>query len=222
METTEQLGGVLLASAVHEVKNILSQAVLLLDRNDCECQCAQETRLPVVRAANRLTQALMLYRFGEEGAIHEDSLSPQDFLEDIGLEARLLNTRQIKIDLVGYVRAPFWFFDRHATEIAVLSAVHNAFANAREAIRVSASEIDGYLVFSVEDDGEGYPKAILDCHARHLRDMPCGRPSARGTGLGLRFADLVARAHRDPKGRLGGIRLGRSDLGGARFEMWLP
>lgn len=223
MEQTEDFGGVLLAAAVHEAKNSLAQAVLALDRSDCTCPCAQEAQRPVAHASNRLTQALMLYRLGQEGAvIHYESLSVQDFLEDLGLEARRLTGARVTLELVDRVRAPFWFFDRHATEIAVLSSVHNALNHARETIRLSAYEHEGCLAFSVEDDGDGYPEAVLNCHARHAHDLPCDQVSARSTGLGLRFAHFIARAHQDPHGRRGQVRLGRSDLGGAKFEMRLP
>ena len=67
--------------------------------------------------------------------------------------------------------------------------------------------------FTIEDDSAGYPEHILNAVAE---DKPL---SSSGTGLGLRFARMIARAHHND-GRTGSLSL--YNRNGAVFEIRLP
>ena len=75
----------------------------------------------------------------------------------------------------------------------------------------------------MENDGASFPAAVLKGQAPAMR--------AGSSGLGLAFADLIARRHATPAGRHGSIELsnvmpahpasGRASTG-ARFSLILP
>ena len=71
----------------------------------------------------------------------------------------------------------------------------------------------GMLCLAIEDDSDGYPPHILQAVAD---DKPL---NSSGTGLGLRFASLIAKAHKND-GRTGSLHLRNQD--GAVFEIRVP
>ena len=71
----------------------------------------------------------------------------------------------------------------------------------------------GMLCLAVEDDSDGYPPHILQAVAE---DRPL---NSSGTGLGLRFASLIAKAHEN-EGRRGTLSLRNQN--GAVFEIRVP
>ena len=78
-------------------------------------------------------------------------------------------------------------------------------------MRVSTLADGERLRLRVEDDGAGILPELLP---RLFQPFVTGRP--RGNGLGLAIARGIAERHG------GSIEAGRSDLGGARFEVTLP
>ena len=215
----------LAAAGMHEVKNMLGQLMLTLDDlAQAGCPGNQQkldgARVTCQRAAERLVQVLTLYKLGEGAAVlRVDAHSPADLLEDLRLDAAASIPGRIELQLSASQAPPFAFFDRELVQSALVNAIHNALDHARQCVTLSACAAEGGLLFSVEDDGPGYPPAMLGASL----DAPQPRNGARGnsTGLGLYFAGMVARAHHN-QGRSGEVRLGTSGAGGAHFQLWLP
>lgn len=99
--------------------------------------------------------------------------------------------------------------------VLVARAVENLLENALRAsgdgeVHVTAAPDGNGLCIRVEDAGPGVPAEIAD---RVFEPFVSG---TRGTGLGLAFVRQVVAAHG------GRVASGRSTLGGARFDIWLP
>ncbi|MBY6204539.1 sensor histidine kinase [Halomonas denitrificans] len=97
---------------------------------------------------------------------------------------------------------------------AVQNLVSNALRFARSRIAVEVALREGMVGIVVEDDGDGLPNA-----EDYARVWDLGRRfhgTRSNTGLGLAVTRQLIQA-------LGGsVRARPSDLGGARFELWLP
>lgn len=207
------------AASTHELKNLLGQLTLALDRlTQIGCPGGEEplasARFACRRINDRLVEMLTLYKF-EDRAFrpHVDAHSPADFLDDLANEARALAGHQLAIEVNGALAPPYWFFDRGLVESALMNALHNAFAYARTRITLTATAEDGQLAFRIADDGPGFPPEALAA----ALDGP--RQSTRGTGLGLYFAQRVASAHEN-KNKIGRVRL--NNEGGGVFTLLLP
>lgn len=209
----------LAAASMHEVKNLLGQLTLSLDGiAQAGCPGATEqisgARFACRRIVDRLGEMLTLYKLeGGHHAPNIDAHSPLDFLEDLMHEARTLTAGRFTIDLQQDGAPPFWFFDRELAQSALMNALHNALGFARTRITLSAAQDGDFLVFRVSDDGPGFPQALQDDNF----DAP--RSSQQGAGLGLYFANSVAKAHQN-KGRIGKVALANN--GGAVFSLYLP
>jgi len=209
----------LAAASIHEVKNLLGQLTLSLDSiAEVGCPGATEqisgARFACRRIVDRLCEMLTLYKLeGGHLAPNIDAHSPVDFLEDLMLEARTLTAGRFTIDVQPDNAPPFWFFDRELAQSALMNALHNALGFARTRITLSAAQDGDYLVLRVSDDGQGFPQALLN----DSFDAP--RASQQGTGLGLYFANSVAKVHQN-KGHVGKVALAND--GGAVFSLFLP
>jgi signal transduction histidine kinase len=79
---------------------------------------------------------------------------------------------------------------------------------------------DQHLVFTIQDDGQGFPQHVIEnVAAQQLAEI-----SRRGTGLGLVLAARIAELHSsksaDGKERHGKVVLKNAE--GGIFELWLP
>lgn len=208
------------AALMHELKNNLGLLTMTLDgmpvlgvaEHDSK---VDEARLICQRSVERLQQALFIYKAAGPGLRPViDAYSPLDLLRELGDNAASLARGRLRVEvLVGEQTPAIWFFDRSLVELAMQNAIHNALAYARTLIRIEAEVLDGCLAFTIRDDSNGYPEAIL---AGGGLDAP---GSAKGTGLGLRFARLIAELHEN-QGRVGSLRLRNAD--GAVFSLLLP
>ena len=160
-------------------------------------------------------QALFLYK-SEHGGITlnaVDAYSPHDLVAEIAVQARSLNKSLKVITTVDPEVPTIWFLDRNLLEMALINAIHNSVSYARQRIEIRVGRRDGMLAIAVKDDSEGYPPHIIESVAE-------GKPlQSNGTGLGLRFARLIAQAHNN-EGRTGELRLYNDN--GAVFEISLP
>jgi signal transduction histidine kinase len=215
----------LLAGNIHEVKNLLGQLFLGLDEAavtaQAECpklaQRLVEMRMTGRRVHDRLLHILTVYK-AESGffAANLDAYDPAEIIEDLALEAGSLAATRLNIETSSLAPAS-WYFDRYLVESALTNALHNSLRHAATRIRLSAREEDGYLVLSVEDDGKGYPRQLLDSD-----EQPLHNGSQGSTGLGLYFSRTAAAAHRN-RDKAGFVKIGNGGtLGGAVFSLWLP
>lgn len=216
----------ILASAVHDMKNSLGMLLHTMDELGAELSDeARESkkfntlRYETERVHGDLLQLLGLYRIDVESltANIEEHFVP-DFLESqVARHVPLLDGHNIthKIsteDING-------FFDADLVAGVLNNILNNAIRYTKTHVEIEARQQDDFLVLSVADDGEGYPAQMLNNQTTHPGTMNF---STGSTQLGLYFASAVARLHENA-GNAGRICLyngGR--LNGGVFEIWLP
>lgn len=196
------------ALTIHDVKNRLAQLA-----GRAEARGDAETLHQVLAAAASLTRLLTYYR-SDVGALSPDidGHAPAEMLADLAVDAAAGG--RVSIEIEAGAAPTLWFYDRELVRMVLLNALQNAGRYANSSILLRAAERDGMLVFTVVDDGPGYPAAVLQ------DDSGAAAPVSReGTGLGLRLARRIAEQHEN-----GGVR-GRvvlENLPGACFSLWLP
>lgn len=208
------------AALMHELKNNLGLLTMTLDaiplRGDVEHDGRlDDARLLCQRSIERLRQALLIYKAGNR-ELHPvlDAYSPLDILRELHDTAQSLARDRLVVETLAGDRVPqIGFFDRSLVLMAMTNALHNSLAHARSRIRVEADMVDGCLAFSVRDDSAGYPEHIL-AYGHGGTDY-----ALSGTGLGLKFARLIAEVHEN-QGRIGELRLFNEN--GAVFRLILP
>jgi signal transduction histidine kinase len=132
----------------------------------------------------------------------------------------LLGARGIAFD-IAVTPGLCWHLDEDLVIGVVNHAINNATRYTRDRIRLSIAEQDGVLEIRVEDNGAGFPPALLAAGAAagRARAVDFGANSA---GLGLYFASEVARMHTH-RGAFGAVRLENGgQLGGGCFVLRLP
>jgi signal transduction histidine kinase len=216
-----------LASSVHDIKNSLGLVMNRLDSllNDPDTQIgdrrqANLLQLEVQRANHNLVQLLALYKLENrqlEADIAEHNV--EDFLDEIVADnlARMEALDiTVETDCDAFLGG---FFDEGLVRGVLGSTIGNAERYTRDRIRLSAAEEDGYLVIRVEDNGAGYPAAMLEAQGSVDQEAAF---RAGHTQLGLYFANQVAGLHRSGE-RGGFVRLRNGgQLPGGCFELWLP
>lgn len=210
----------LYAALLHEMKNHLVLMAMTLGRVPTtgapeHDQPLNEVRLLCQRASERLMQALFIYRTDQGGELLNavDAYSTEDFIEEMAIQARALRSDLEVVTEIDPSVPAIWFFDRNMLEMALMNALHNSLSYARQRLQIRARVEAGMLCIAIQDDSDGYPEHILNAVAE---DKPL---TSTGTGLGLRFARMIARAHSND-GRTGALSLYNQD--GAVFEIRLP
>lgn len=217
----------ILASSIHDIKNSLSliihAAESLADdpevatlRGDIASRLEHEAR----RANNQMIQLLTLYKFDSgRQTVRIDEQDVEDFLDELVAENRH-SAASNGIELhCEYGDTATGYFDGDLVRGVLNSTIGNAERYASKRMVVSACSEDGYLVFRVEDDGDGYSDEMLE--QQQPSDDGNGFGESR-TNLGLYFARRVAESHA-ASGKNGFIRLNnRHNLAGGCFELWLP
>ncbi|MGD8587536.1 MAG: HAMP domain-containing sensor histidine kinase [Chromatiales bacterium] len=217
----------ILASSIHDIKNALSMVTGSLEQLACdpELGLARNPRilrlqLETQRVNHDLIQLLALYRYeNEKLSANLTAHNLEEFIEEVAIENRTLSeAREIRIDtrcdpeLDGY-------FDEQLVRVVINNALNNAQRHTRDRILLSADETQGYLRICIEDNGDGFPEALL---ARQTASGSAPRIDQGRTHLGLHFSSLIARLHTD-RGRQGFIRLeNHVNLSGACVSLWLP
>ncbi len=216
-----------LASSVHDIKNALGVMINTLDEitSDPDSGLAHNPKMLTLqseakRASNDLIQLLSLYKIENERLTpHVAEYNLEDFLDDILVEHRALaQARGIKIN-----RECDPFLSAYFYADLVRGILNNAIGNAerytRDRILLAADFQDDFLVIRVEDNGRGFPPAMLEM--LDALNVSRGFQSGR-TQLGLFFSSQVARMHQN-QGLEGRIELGNEcSLGGGCFSVCLP
>lgn len=105
-------------------------------------------------------------------------------------------------------------FDRQQIRCVLGDALDNAWRHAQHTVRVHAAcDGAGYLLFTISDDGPGFPEAWLS------PQPDTSMPAPQGTGQGLVLARRVAARHQHG-GRCGELHL--RNEGGAILSLRLP
>jgi K+-sensing histidine kinase KdpD len=215
-----------LASAVHDMKNSLGMLLNSLDelRVEHEALLSDSSRFNTLqyeaeRMHNDLVQLLGIYRLGENNlSAHIDEHYVPDFLsEHLARHVPLLEGLNIEYSIVAdNING---FFDEDLLTGVLNNTINNAIRYTKSKIRLTATEREGYLVLGIEDDGDGYPEDMRQSGLRGFKSLDFNSGS---TSLGLFFASSVASLHSEGD-RTGSIQLHNGgSFGGGVFEIWLP
>jgi len=169
----------------------------------------------------RLVQLLGLYKLGvNQLPLRPDYHELDDFIEaQLAFHQEVLVSRGISarysVDDFGLPG----FFDRELIGSVVSNVVINAIRYARSEVLITAGQVGGQLVITVNDDGAGFPETMIE----HQSDYVLGiNQSSGSTGLGLYFAANIARQHQR-QGVHGHIEIANGgELGGGLFSIYLP
>lgn len=222
-----------LASTAHDMKNSISVLSGTLERlldgaspetGKAYPQMAQmlyQTR----RLNDNLMQLLALYKqVGQpEYPFDVQPIAASELTEQVvALSRVLLQARGIRLE-VEVDPELIWHLDEDLIVGVVSHAVNNAVNYTRDRIRLALRQDGELLEIRVEDNGDGYPQALLEAGAAALSGVASGvNFQTNSAGLGLYFAREVARMHRH-RGRAGGVHLENGGrLGGGCFVLTLP
>lgn len=222
-----------LASTVHDMKNSISVVSGTLEKLMSAAEAPASEDYPQLshmlyqtkRLNDNLIQLLALYKeVGKPGYPFEPM--PQqlgELVNQVISQARvLLQSRGISLDL-DYDPALIWTFDEDLIIGVLVHAINNAIRYTRDRVRL-AIRVDGdYLDLRVEDNGAGFPPAMLEAGAEALDHRRSGvNFLTNSSGLGLYFSREVAHMHKHRQ-RHGSIALSNhSSLGGGCFTLRLP
>ncbi|HRP96501.1 MAG TPA: HAMP domain-containing sensor histidine kinase [Rhodocyclaceae bacterium] len=217
-----------LASSVHDMKNSISMMIGTLQeivgKADPESHPHYRDMAHMLYETQRingnLIQLLTLYKFDNDlYPFSPDSVALADFVREAQSHVQtLLDSKQIAFE-ADLAPDLYGEFDQDLVTGVIVHAMNNAANYTRDRIRLAVAEIDGELEFRVEDNGRGFPKAMIEEGAAAMRGTDFGTGS---TGLGLYFSAVVAKMHRNRNQR-GSIRLENGGrLGGGCFVLRLP
>ncbi|HSC80016.1 MAG TPA: HAMP domain-containing sensor histidine kinase [Chitinolyticbacter sp.] len=217
-----------LASSVHDMKNSLGLlggmveklVVGLPPHSGADRADYAHMLYELKRINDNLMHLLTVYKLGN--ALYPFDPVPTliaDLYADLAVQNRVLfSTRQLALqidvpaDLTGY-------FDVDLIAGVIGHALVNAANYTRDTVRLSARELGGALELRVEDNGRGYPPAMLLDSRAGLTGVDFFSGS---TGLGLYFAHEVARLHCNRE-HIGSLRLENGGtFGGGCFVLTLP
>lgn len=221
----------ILLSSAHDMKNSLSvmtayleSAVHALSEKAPDTKESQLTRQALYEAQRmnyHLFQVLAMYKLNH-GLYPFDpqEIDLRAFIDETIARIRCLaDAKSIDMIVKKSINPVYWYFDYELISSLVTQSLFNAIRYTNNRILLSLEVVDDLLVFYIEDDGPGYPETMLD----ETKKRQAGISNQTGsTGLGLHFASLVAKMHRN-KGKEGSLKIdNQSSLGGSRFILTLP
>jgi two-component system sensor histidine kinase SenX3 len=222
-----------LASTAHDMKNSISVLSGTLENLLVDASPRTESAYPQMahmlyqtkRLNDNLMQLLALYKQVGKPAYPFD-VQPLELgqLADqvVALERVLLQSRGIALEL-DVDRHLIWHLDEDLIVGVLSHAINNAIHYTCDRVRLAIGESDGWLTLRVEDNGPGYPPALLKAGETVTRETAGGvNFLTNSAGLGLYFSSEVARMHRH-RGRHGALRLENGGaFGGGCFILQLP
>jgi len=217
-----------LASMAHDMKNSLSMLLNTLDEVVSTCtpeKCPSHKYLSqmqyeATRVNFNLIQLLTLYKMDhDQFSINISHYPVSEIFEEIILQNKpLLDFKGIEI----FTECPedlTWFLDSSLISGVINNVLNNAYRYTRSRILIRGNENNGWLVLSIEDDGQGYPEEMLGTGIQKDSGVSFKTGS---TGLGLYFASMVAKLHKN-KDREGFISISNGgEYGGGCFTITLP
>jgi K+-sensing histidine kinase KdpD len=214
------------ALTIHDVKNNLAQLA-----SEAESRGDLNSMRVAMEASGTLSGLLCYYK-SETHNLHVqiEPEDPAELLVDLVAAIGSNHPAKSSVTIIRDIsQAPtIWFYDKTLIQMVLTNALQNALRYARHQITITAADHSGQLMFQIQDDGDGYPQAVLENLDSH---SPVTR---HGTGLGLRLAQRVMTLHQN-QGKSGSIRLSnrmsnanRTDTtnsaqnNGACFQLFLP
>ncbi|WP_296952168.1 sensor histidine kinase KdpD [uncultured Massilia sp.] len=219
-----------LASTAHDMKNsisVLSGTLerLIADASGTDPAYPQLAHMlyQTKRLNDNLMQLLALYKkVGKPDYPFDLQPLEMGHLVDqvVAIARVLLGSRGIRLEL-DYDRDLVWHVDEDLVVGVLSHAINNAIHYTCDTVRLAIRETDGCLALRVEDNGPGYPPALLKAGASAARDVGVNFLT-NSTGLGLYFSSEVAKMHRH-RGRHGALHLENGGrYGGGCFILTLP
>lgn len=218
-----------LASAAHDMKNSVGMLsgtleILLADASAKTTPAYQqmahmlyETR----RLNNNLIQLLALYKEVGTAAYPFDP-QPQaikQFVEEVEAQNRVLFEAKGVSFEADFPADLIWVFDEDLVVGVISHAINNAIHYTNDKIGLIIRQSGEFLEIRIEDNGSGYPQAMLEAGAAHKTGVNFLTGS---TGLGLYFSNEVAKMHKH-RGRYGSVALENGGVwGGGCFVLHLP
>lgn len=221
-----------LLSSIHDMKNSLGMMAAYLEdaladstpgANSPAREKTAQALYEAQRVNNHLIQLLALYKIDQ--AFYP--FDPQDRpLADLAREALaraqpLADSKGITLDY-DCPEDLYGWLDYELVFGVVVQALHNALHYTRSRVLLTATANENGVVIRIEDNGPGFPDFLLE-QGNAATTQPRGISFETGsTGLGLYFADVVARLHK-AAGQTGRISLSNGgSLGGGCFSLELP
>ena len=221
----------ILASTLHDTKNSLG--ILFSNLEDMIAHCRQKNceqhkefyllQYETKRLNHSLIRLLALYKAEKSQlSMNIDFHSICELIEDVAVEHEiLLNSRGICLT-TECDKGLFKAFDRNLVMGVLDNIINNAFRYARSTVKISALTENGYLVIRIEDDGEGYPQAMLFNENKEPDFKKNIDFNTGSTGLGLYFSTMIAAMHTN-NSKSGFISIYNGGaMGGGVFSMYLP
>ena len=217
-----------LASSVHDMKNSVSMLINGLQKT---LALADPVSFPAYadlvqmsyeakRINNNLIQLLTLYKLGEHiYPFDPQSIALDDFLHVMKEQYQgVLRSQEVQLEIHAEPDL-YWHFDEDLVAGVIGNALNNAVHYTKDRVHLIAREYNGGLELRIEDNGRGFPAAMLQEGIDSMRSVDFKEGS---TGLGLYFSAVVARMHHN-HGRSGEIVLENGGpLSGGCFVLRLP
>jgi two-component system sensor histidine kinase SenX3 len=222
-----------LASTAHDMKNSISVLSGTLEGLLDDASPAIGPAYPKMahmlyqtkRLNDNLMQLLALYKQVGKPAYPFD-MQPLAIghlvLQVVSSERILLKSRGIVLE-TEFDASLIWHFDEDLIIGVLGHAINNAIHYTADKIRLVIAVVDGCLELRVEDNGAGYPAAMLEAGASAVSGNSSGvNFLTNSTGLGLYFSSEVAKMHKHRE-RCGALRLENGGAyGGGCFVLTLP
>ncbi len=217
-----------LASTVHDMKNSLGMLLQSVEKligdvpleTDDQKKHFSSFHYEAARVNSSLVQLLSLYKLGaDQLVLNVNEFNVSEFLEyQALLHNTLLEVKGIHLDEACDEDLQ-WVFDEHLIEGVIANVITNSIRYTHDRIRLTAWEDMTGLVIQIEDNGPGYPQAMLDEQGDYIKSVNF---STGSTGLGLYFSANIAAMHTFRK-KEGSIQLSNGgELGGGVFRILLP
>lgn len=217
----------ILAASMHDMKNSLCMLLQSIETisdsvNQTEQAKAEFAKVhyEIARVNSNLLQLLAMYRENNESLpLNIEYIYVDELLDEL-LSKNELYIRNKKIHVSVEVETDLaWYLDNDLIINLLNDILINALKYTTSAIKIQAQEINQKLVITIMDDGPGYPEQMIE---KSLTQMSEAILTQGRTGLGLYFANLIAKAHHN-KGDDGHISLQNGGkLTGSVFTLTLP
>ena len=224
-----------LASTAHDMKNSISVLSGTLENllGNADVSDANHPSYPSLaqmlyqtkRLNDNLMQLLALYKEVGKPSYPFDPRPQQvaELVQQVSSQAKvLLASKNISLQ-TDFPADLIWCFDEDLIIGMLAHAINNAVRYTQDKIRIAIAERDGYLELRVEDNGSGFPAALIDAGASAMSGNKSGvNFLTNSSGLGLYFACEVAKMHKHRQ-RSGSVLLENGGaLGGGCFVLRLP
>mgnify|MGYP000267551379 CR=1 FL=1 len=218
----------IIASAVHDMKNSLSMLLHSVDQmcEELPEELKQKTNSTTVkyeaeRVNSYLIQLLGLYRLQNQMlSLHIDEYFLNDLLdEQVAHYQPMLTDKNITLT-ISSDDCLCWYFDREIILGVLNNALNNASRYTKSAIHISTNQEKDYLKIEIHDDGDGYPAQLLSKSPGEIINNINFQTGS--TSLGIYFASMVTKLHTQGD-RHGSIKLSNGGkFGGGVFTINLP